>query len=174
MEIYARYNAKRVLNFCAGWGGSTVAACVLQLPAFYGIEINTDLQEPYAKMTSYLQSKSTTVVDMYFCDAVTFDYSTLQYDTVFSSPPYYFIEKYPHNHMYSSKTEMDASFYIPLFTNTYKHLQIGGVYIINVCKEVYDNVLTKLLGPANEMFPLKKSKRQNDHTEYVYVWKKEQ
>ena len=174
MEIYSKYNAKRVLNFCAGWGGSTVAACALQLSAFYGIEINTDLQEPYSKMTSYLQSKSATVVNMYFCDAVTFDYSTLQYDTVFSSPPYYFIEKYPHNHMYSSKTEMDTSFYIPLFTNTYKHLQVGGVYIINICKEVYDNVLTKLLGPANEIFPLKKSKRQNDHTEYVYVWKKEQ
>ena len=28
MEIYTKYNAKRVLNFCAGWGGSTVAAAI--------------------------------------------------------------------------------------------------------------------------------------------------
>ena len=35
MEIYTRFNAKRVLNFCAGWGGSTVAAAALNLEAFY-------------------------------------------------------------------------------------------------------------------------------------------
>ena len=29
MEIYTKYNAKRVLNFCAGWGGSTIAAAAL-------------------------------------------------------------------------------------------------------------------------------------------------
>jgi len=38
MEIYTRYNAKNVLNFCAGWGGSTVAASALKLDAWYGID----------------------------------------------------------------------------------------------------------------------------------------
>jgi hypothetical protein len=47
MEIYTKYKAKRVLNFCAGWGGSTVAAAALNLEAFYGVDINTDLEEPY-------------------------------------------------------------------------------------------------------------------------------
>ena len=51
-------------------------------------------------------------------------------------------------------------------------LQNGGHYIINVCKEVYDRVLKDLLGEAQEIFPLKKSKRQNDYTEMVYVWRK--
>ena len=52
MEIYTKYNAKRVLNFCAGWGGSAVAAAALNLDAFYGVEINTELQEPYANMVA--------------------------------------------------------------------------------------------------------------------------
>ena len=43
MEIYTKYNAKRVLNFCAGWGGSAVAAAALNLDAYYGVEINSDL-----------------------------------------------------------------------------------------------------------------------------------
>jgi len=172
MEIYTKYNAKRVLNFCAGWGGSTVAAAALNLDAFYGVEINTDLTEPYDNMISYLKTKSATFFEVQFCDALVADYSKMTYDTVFSSPPYYFLEKYANNVKYESKKDMDEKFYKPLFTKTYNGLQIGGHYIINICKEVYDNVLQKILGEAHEIFPLKKSKRQNDYTEMVYVWVK--
>ena len=173
MEIYTKYQAKRVLNFCAGWGGSTIAAAALNLDAYYGIEINGDLKIPYANMLTYLSDKSSTHFDMQFCDATDFDYSAIVYDTVFASPPYYFLEKYKNNVKYNSKKEMNEKFYKPLFFKTYNGLQKGGHYIINVCKEVYDNVLRELLGEADEVFPLKKSKRQNDYTELVYVWKKQ-
>jgi hypothetical protein len=172
MEIYTRFNAKKVLNFCAGWGGSMVAACALNLNSHYGIEINSDLKNPYDNMMSYLRTKSNTKLGIMICDAAIFDYSTLDYDTVFSSPPYYFIEKYPNNIKYSSKKEMDDKFYKPVFTNSYLHLKTGGYFIINICKEVYEDVLKKLFGDANEIFPLKKSKRQNNYTEMVYVWRK--
>ena len=172
MEIYTKYNAKRVLNFCAGWGGSTVAAAALNLDAYYGVEINDALLNPYDNMVSYLQTKCATVFDIRICDAVSCDYSTMKYDTIFSSPPYYFIEKYANNVKYVSKKDMDEKFYKPVFSKTYLHLKSGGHFIINICKEVYDNVLKGLLGEAHEIFPLKKSKRQNDYTEMVYVWKK--
>lgn len=172
MEIYTKYNSNKVLNFCAGWGGSTIAACALNLEAYYGIEINDKLQDSYDKMSTYLATKSNTHVNMWFCDAVGFDYSTIEYDTVFSSPPYYFIEKYPNNVSYKSKDEMDEQFYKPVFTKTYAGLKPGGYYIINICKEVYEKILVKLFGKAHETFPLKKSKRQNDYTEMVYVWRK--
>jgi hypothetical protein len=170
MEIFTRFNAKRVLNFCAGWGGSTVAAAALNLEAHYGVEINCDLTVPYDKMVPYLKTKSQTDFRVFICDAATFDYSTLIYDTVFTSPPYYFIEKYANNPVYISKTVMDEKFYIPVFSKTYASLQKGGHYIINVCKEVYDRVLVKLFGEAHITFSLKKSKRQNEYTEMVYVW----
>jgi 16S rRNA G966 N2-methylase RsmD len=173
MEIYTKYNAKRVLNFCAGWGASTVAAAALHLDAFYGVEINDDLKPSYDNMVSFLASKHiNTKFDIRFGDAAAADYSLMVYDTVFSSPPYYFIEKYAHNVAYSSKADMDERFYKPAFSKTYNGLQKGGHYIINVCREVYDRVLKDLLGEAHETFPLKKSKRQNDYTEMVYVWRK--
>ena len=172
MEIYTRFNAKRVLNFCAGWGGSTVAAAALNLEAYYGIEINADLKEPYDNMVTYLRTKSNTEFSIHICDAVMFDYLDMDYDTVFSSPPYYFIEKYANNNVYNSKKEMDEKFYKPVFSKSYNGLKSGGHFIINVCKEVYDNILKNLLGEAHIIFPLKKSKRQNNYTEMVYVWKK--
>jgi predicted RNA methylase len=172
MEIFARFNSKRVLNFCAGWGGSTVAAAALKLDAHYGVEINSDLLAPYDNMVSYLKTKSQTDFRVFICDATSFDYSSIVYDTVFTSPPYYFIEKYANNPAYTSKTEMDEQFYIPVFNKTYASLQKGGHYIINVCKEVYDRVLVKIFGEALITFLLKKSKRQNEYNEIVYVWKK--
>jgi len=172
MEIYTRFNAKRVLNFCAGWGGSTVAAAALNLEAYYGIEINRDLKEPYDNMVTYLRTKSNTEFSIHICDAVDFDYSSMNYDTIFSSPPYYFIEKYANNAAYESKKEMDDKFYKPVFAKTFAHLKPGGHFIINVCKEVYDNVLKNLFGEAHVIFPLKKSKRQNNYTEMVYGWLK--
>ena len=57
MEIYTKYKAKRVLNFCAGWGGSTVAAAALNLDAYYGVEINSDLStslNPLIKIVAFL------------------------------------------------------------------------------------------------------------------------
>ena len=170
MEIYTRFNAKRVLNFCAGWGGSTVAASALNLEAWYGIEINIDLKESYDNMISYLGTKSNTKFSIHFGDAVDFDYTKIDYDTVFSSPPYYFIEKYANNIGYKSKKDMDEKFYKPVFSKTFLHLKKGGHFVINVCKEVYDNVLKNLFGEAHICFPLKKSKRQNNYTEMVYVW----
>ena len=172
MEIYVKYKGTKVLNFCAGWGGSTVAAAALGIETYYGVEINSELANPYAEMSAYLSTKSPTKIDIRIEDALKINYSEMDYDLVFVSPPYYSLEKYPHNEIYESKRDMDKLFYKPLFQMTYNGLQIGGHYVINICKEVYDKVLKELLGPAHELFPLKKSKRQNDYTEMVYVWKK--
>ena len=170
MEIYARYKGTKVLNFCAGWGGSTIAAAALGLDTYYGVEINSDLQKPYADMVDYLATKSPTKIEIVIEDALKIDYSLLDYDLVFASPPYYSLEKYPHNTSYESKRDMDNKFYRPLFQSTYNGLRFKGHYIINICKEVYEKVLKELLGPAHESFPLKKSKRQNEYTEMVYLW----
>lgn len=172
MEIYAKYKPSSVLNFCAGWGGSLVGASALNIPKYIGIEINTRLKEPYEKLTTYVNQKSNTQVQMFFQNALDIDYTKLEYDLVFTSPPYYFIEKYENNVFYESKKDMNDNFYKPLFRKTYDGLKHGGYYIINVCKEVYENILIELLGEAIEMYPYKKSKRQNDYNEIVYVWHK--
>ena len=124
-------------------------------------------------MLVYLRTKSNTNLGMWFCDAALFDYATIDYDTIFSSPPYYFIEKYPNNISYNSKKDMNEKFYKPVFSKSYNGLKKGGHFIINICKEVYENVLKNLFGEANIIFLLKKSKRQNDYTEMVYVWHKD-
>jgi 16S rRNA G966 N2-methylase RsmD len=172
MEIYTKYKCKRVLNCCTGWGGTLVAAAALNIEAFYGQEINKSLEEPYHNMIHYLSDKTTTELNIRFCNSLEVDYSKINYDTVFTSPPYYNIQIYENNTQYNSKKEMNETFYKPLFLKTYNGLQQKGHFIINVCAEVYNNVLKNLFGEAHEIFPLKKSQRQNNYRELVYVWVK--
>jgi 16S rRNA G966 N2-methylase RsmD len=172
MEIYSKYKPKSILDFCAGWGGAAVAASALNIDKYTGIEINSNLIEPYDRLVKYLNQKSNTNINMLFTDCLNVNYDDLFYDFVFTSPPYYFIQKYQNNIAYKSKREMDELFYRPIFIKVFKGLQDGGYFIINICQEVYDNVLKELFGEAHEIFPYKKSKRQNDYNEIVYVWKK--
>jgi len=171
-EIFVRYKPKTVLDCCAGWGGCLVAATTLGIN-YFGVEINHDLKEPYSRLISFLQEENPeTSAKVFFEDATVFDYSSIEYDMVFTSPPYYFIQKYANNVEYSSKHDMDVRLYIPLFNKTYSGLSSGGIFAINVCSEVYDRVLKPLFGDAHESVPYKRSKRQNEYTEMVYVWRK--
>jgi 16S rRNA G966 N2-methylase RsmD len=95
MEIYAKYKPKCILDFCAGWGGAAVAASALNIEKYIGIEINTNLVKPYEKLVEYLNNKNSgTKIEMIFDNALNIDYSKMRYDFVFTSPPYYFIQKY--------------------------------------------------------------------------------
>lgn len=173
IEIYTKYKPTSVLDFTCGWGGRLVGACALNIPNYIGIDINTNLINPYLEMKSFFKNISETNVDIFFESAVTFDYSKITYDMVLTSPPYYFLEKYSNNETYNnSKTEMKNNFYVPVISNTYKYLQKGGYYCLNINKEIYEDICIGLLGAATDMIPLKKSKRQNDYEEYIYVWYK--
>ena len=173
MEIYVKYKPTSVLDFTCGWGGRLVGACALNIPNYIGIDINTNLINPYLEMKSFFNNISETNVDIFFENAADFDYSKITYDMVLTSPPYYFLEKYSNNEAYNnSKTEMKNKFYIPVISNTYKYLQLGGYYCLNINKEIYEDICVGLLGVATDIIPFKKSKRQNNYEEFIYVWYK--
>lgn len=195
MEIYTRFKPTSVLDFTCGWGGRLIAASVLNVANYIGIDSNKNLAEPYQKMTEFLKSQGTkTNIQLYFEDALKIDYSTLKYDMVFTSPPYYDLEMYSHQpevlsgekekngekeekekgekkkKKNSLKTQMNENFYKPLFQKTYEHLQPGGTYALNINQEIYEAVCVPLWGEAQEKIPLKKSQRQNNYSEYIYVF----
>ena len=179
VEVYAKYKPSVVLDPCAGWGGRAVGAAVCENVRYFGIDVNKSLQIPYQNMCAFLNSRCkskpnlTPRIHMTIADAVTYDYSQIEprYDMVFTSPPYYFIEKYNHNKTYdNSKDEMDEQFYAPLFSQTYLHLLPGGCMALNVNREIYERVCVRLFGPAHQTMNCKKSKRQNDYREMIYIW----
>jgi len=181
VEVYAKFKPSVVLDPCAGWGGRAVGAAVCENVRYFGIDVNQSLKIPYQRMCAFLNSRCKSKsnlnprIHMTIADAVTYDYSQIEprYDMVFTSPPYYFIEKYSHNPFYNnSKDEMDEQFYTPIFSQTYLHLLPGGCMALNVNREIYQRVCIRLFGPAHQTMNCKKSKRQNDYREMIYIWTK--
>ena len=179
-EIYCLYKPNVVLDFTCGWGGRLAGACATRVPKYIGIDINTNLIEPYKSMLHTLNNlnsltETETEVQLIFQDALTIDYSKLDYDFVLTSPPYYTIEKYSHNITYDTKNtkkNMNELFYRPLFEATFRYLKSGGHYCLNVNDEIYQNACIPVLGIAHDKIPLKKSSRQNGYQEFIYIWNK--
>ena len=180
MGIYCKYKPKSVLDFTMGWGGRLVGACAIDVPKYTGIDLNTTLKQPYEKMIKMLKPLTDTKIDVRFQDALKVDYSKIDYDMVFTSPPYYNIELYKGTTK-QSKDDWDKNFYEPIFRMTYQHLKKGGHYCLNIPKEVYERVCLKVLGKANDFIPLIKSVRKRvgetkdpskKYGEFIYVWRK--
>ena len=176
MEIYCRVEAKRILDFTMGWGGRLVGACALNLEAYIGIELNAHLQEPYKKMKSFLRQQNTTTKnDLRFQDALKINYDLLDYDTVFTSPPYYDLEKYRGaKDGLDTKEKWFESFYKPIYEKTWNGLKSRGHYCLNVPQEIYEHTCIPVLGKCHQQFLLKKKDRKESaqYKEYIYVWKK--
>jgi hypothetical protein len=171
MEIYNKYKPESVLDFTMGWGGRLVGACALNISHYIGIDLNRNLQKPYDDMVTTLQPLTTTNIKLIFDDCLLVDYSKLDYDMVFTSPPYYNIELYSGTNKIS-KQEWDDNFYSPIFKLTYKHLKVGGYFILNVSHEIYKRVCIKVLGEADEVISFSLQQRPNGYGEFIYVWKK--
>ena len=173
MDIYCRYKPKSVLDMTMGWGGRLVGACALNIPKYTGIDLNTKLEKSYTEMVKVLKQHSSTEINLYFKDALDVDYSKIDYDLVLTSPPYYNIEQYEGQKV-MEKEQWNREFYIPLFEKTWKYLKKGGHYCLNIPIEIYEQTAIQVMGKANTMIPLTKSKRKVDdkYKEYIYVWKK--
>ena len=184
IRLYDLYKPKCVLDFTMGWGGRLVGACISGVKKYIGIDNNMNLKDPYKKMCEQLTNLSpNTEAQLLFTDALTVDYSGLEYDMVFTSPPYYNKEIYGKDKpIFKSEEEWDTQFYLPLFKKTWENLQVGGHYCLNVPAALYDKICVPLLGVANEKMELKKfartlpdrdTARKNvgqKYKEFIYIW----
>lgn len=176
IDIFLTFECRKILDFTMGWGGRLIGACCCNVEKYTGIDMNINLIEPYNKMCDMIKNAGCkTEIQLFFQDCLTIDYSQLDYDMVLTSPPYYDVEIYNNCNTYSSETDWNNNFYEPLISESYKYLQVGGYYCLNIPQNVYENVCISILGHCHTFIELVKNKRQcgkNKKTEYIYIWKK--
>jgi hypothetical protein len=176
MSVYCKFKPHAVLDPTMGWGGRLLGAYIAGVPEYIGIELNTDLKEPYKQLINDIKKRNPdnhTKFKLMFQDALTVDYSKLHYDMVFTSPPYYNIEQYKGTPI-RTKEEWKHQFYIPLIEKTWTYLQKNGVYCLNVPIDIYKDICFPILGKETYTLPLKKTKRTSSdkYKEFIYCWKK--
>ena len=161
LKIYKTYNPNHILDPFCGFGGRCVAAMMLNIP-YTGIDLNHDLAPQYKKLMGDFNVKPT----LHFQDCLTVDYSKINYDMVFTSPPYENIEVYPNNPTMTNKEW--TAFYNKIFKLLWDNLKRGH-FIININEKIYNKILVPLFGECQTKLLLTKSKR-NAYVEYIYVW----
>jgi hypothetical protein len=182
--IYCKLGAKKILDFSAGWGGRLVGAMVLPDTKYIGIDTNRDLKKGYDKMIAELGVRDR--VKMIYGDSAKVDYSKLDYDTVFTSPPYFTLEKYEDMPSYETREDFNEKFYFPVLRKVWSGLKRGGKLALNIPHAGGGGDMLgdaeSVLGKPDDRFelPLARGGKQDmakgraagGYKEYVYVWVK--
>ena len=194
LQMYKKYNAKKVLDFTAGWGSRMTAALAADID-YIGIDSNKSLKKGYNKIIKTVKKHTKSKVKLFFQPAETVNYSKLDYDFVFTSPPYEYLELYEHMknyegtkkikqaHSANDKRRKNDGFYdtflIPTIKEIYKHLPKGKWMCLNVPDLMYDKIKKKWKA-CNKKEDYMISKRVGSNMksddrrgqEFVYCWKK--
>lgn len=169
-HIYTKFGATKVLDPTAGWGGRMLGALACGID-YIGIDTNLSLRPAYEAMISELAPHTEGSAQMIWDDCLAVDVSTLDYDFVFTSPPYGNKELYEHMTPFESRKAFFVDFLIPLLT---KCMRPGVWVCFNLAEDDYKGLLQHGFRAADrieEFFQsTQKRKDGSTKTERVYCW----
>ena len=194
--IYQSQYSKNVLDFSMGWGDRLNAflSCE-ETESYFGIDPNQSLYEGYNKQIETFNTDKKVILNCAGAEDV--DIPKDSFDTVFTSPPYFNIERYTQEDNQSWKkfkklNDWLRGFLFPVLKKSWAGMQTDGTMIINI-SDVYSNhTVNKICDPMNEFisrlpnayymgtYGLRMAKRPNSKasekegifTEPMWIWKK--
>jgi 16S rRNA G966 N2-methylase RsmD len=151
--IYEAFEGKDILDFSSGWGDRLAAFMATDGASSYtGIDPNDSLHDGYqAQINQFNSGKS---VEMNNACAEEFEH-TRKYDLVFTSPPYFNIEKYSEceNQSFKKYKKIDVwlnEFLFKAINGFWGNLKESAVVMINI-SDVYSNhTVNRICDPMND------------------------
>jgi tRNA1(Val) A37 N6-methylase TrmN6 len=174
--LYCLLGAKKgILDISAGWGGRCLAAISLGVP-YIGIDANTNLKKSYEQMIKMYacadadagagagtnHTNNGSKVKMIFSPAEKVDFSKFDYDLIFTSPPYFTLEKYENMPAYGSKKEFLDVFFIPVILSAWRYLKVGGKMALNMPEEMFEAIRDYLPKLSKKIYMKLKSRDAGD------------
>lgn len=199
-SIYEKYHSKDVIDFSAGWGDRLCgfAACK-NTESYIGIDPNTEVYKNYKAQTAMYSQIMYPDKRYMFVNSPAEDVSlgNNMVDTIFTSPPYFNVERYSQDSTQSFKRYKTLNkwlqgFLYPTLASSYSALKRDGYLIINI-SDVYsghkinnicDNMnayLFRLGMKFEECIGMRMAKRPNSgalkdkmgiFVEPIWVWRK--
>lgn len=194
--VYQMKYSKNVLDFSMGWGDRLNAFLSCEdTETYFGIDPNASLYEGYNKQIETYNSDKTVILNCAGAEDV--DIPKNSFDTVFTSPPYFNIERYTQedNQSWKKFKKLDQwlkGFLFPVLKKSWEGLQKDGTMVINI-SDVYSNhTVNRICDPMNQFiarlpnscymgtYGLRMAKRPNSKatdkegifTEPMWIWKK--
>lgn len=161
-SFYDYFEAKNVLDFSMGWGDRLAGFYASNTGETYvGLDPNTALHEGYAKQVemyeeyrTFLEPEKT--VEHHPSPAEDFDFTPYKdfFDVVFTSPPYFNIERYTDQDTqswkrYSTSDDWVDGFLLKTLANILPSVKRGGYVAINIA-DIYSNGYVAICNPMND------------------------
>lgn len=134
-SIYKYFNAKRILDISSGWGDRLVGAIGVNAECYHGYDPNECVHKGYKEIIEYYGVNK----NKYIIKKEGFETAKLteMYDIVFTSPPYFNLEKYSEDtdqsiKKYTNVNEWKNEFLYKSLHNAWNHIKIGGHMAINI------------------------------------------
>lgn len=195
--IYELFNSKRVLDFSAGWGDRLCAFYSCRDTEFYmGIDPNSNLFQGYANQVTFYNKPEKMAV-LVNAPAEDIDFPVNEFDTVFTSPPYFIIERYTQEEnqswqRYKKIEDWLNVFLFSVINKSVRALKKGGHLAINISDVYARHTINRIVDPLYthvnshkdmefiEAIGMQMSKRLSNYksnqsgvfTEPILIWKK--
>lgn len=150
--LYNYFEAKNVLDFSSGWGDRLAGFIVSDAKTYTGIDPNKKLFENYYKIINkYNEDKEINLYNNCAEDVYIDD----KFDFIFTSPPYFNIERYTQEENQSFKKYRKLENWLELFLfkvlgKFWENLEVGGHLAINI-SDVYSNhKVNNICDPMND------------------------
>jgi len=174
--LYKKYNATKVLDPTAGWGGRMLGAWALAID-YTGIDTNIEMKDAYNLMMDELNKHKNPLFDsgqqqMIWKSALDVDFSNIDYDFVLTSPPYSILEVYQHMTPWKTDNDFYVNFLIPLINKCIDNIQPGGKVCFNISPKMYNDIMELDFQPCDIEENLKQQmgKNKSKKQDKIYIW----
>jgi hypothetical protein len=155
--IYELFGAKNILDFSSGWGDRLAGFMASEGTVSYtGIDPNDKLFEGYMEqIRTFNKGKKVNMINSPAEDVPDADLGG--YDFIFTSPPYFNIERYNHDDTQSFKRykKIDIwleNFLFPTIIKCWNSLEDGGIIAVNIGDVYSGHQINKICDPMNKCF----------------------
>ena len=148
--IYDYFEADSILDFSAGWGDRLAGFYASNSSRYYGIDPRKENHPIYREQAEFYEKHRSTFleptkeVDFFESPAEDFDYSQIKpVDLVFTSPPYFNVERYSYDDTqswirYKDINSWNESFLHRALEKMWTRISSGGHLLVNI-SDVYSN-----------------------------------
>ena len=156
--IYELFEAKNGLDFSMGWGDRLAGFHASNAESYVGIDPNWEVMKNYPRQNELYETYKKT--EFIHSPAEDVDLEDRKFDMVFTSPPYFHVERYSKDENQSWMrygNDIDSwldGFLYPTLNYSWEALKEGGTMIINIA-DVYalthgENAYNKICDPMND------------------------
>jgi hypothetical protein len=169
--IYDHFKAKNVLDFSSGWGDRLSAAMASEsVEEYVGIDPNKELYAGYQQQIRLFSDKP--IMNMFLpAEQGVETLGNFYPDLVFTSPPYFIIERYSKDSTQSWQRYKKLDMWLEKFLfktlkDSWKILKSGGYMAINISDVYCNHTINRICDPMNDFISKFKGAKKIENINY--------